>query len=69
MFYRNIGYDPRYICHVGDSSSDVPSKSLGLKNIYLKYELLPENITEKIMNIINCSDATITEFGDLQRVL
>ena len=68
-FYRNIGFDPRYICHVGDSLVDVPSKSLGLKNIYLKYGLLPENITEEIMNIINCSDATITEFKDLQRVL
>ena len=47
----------------------MPSKSLGLKNIYLKYGLLPENITEEIMNIINCSDATITEFKDLKRVL
>ena len=68
-FSRNICYDPKYICHVGDSLADVPSKSLGLKNIYLKYGLLPENITEEIMNIITNSDATITEFGDLKKVL
>ena len=57
--------------HIGDSESDViPSKSAGLKSIFLDYDIKSSSdITDKKMRLIHSADASITEFKDIRRVL
>lgn len=63
--------DPKRTVHIGDSESDVtPSKNAGLHSIYLDYGIhTSDDITEKKMKLIHASDASITEFKDIRKVL
>ncbi len=62
---------PEKTVHVGDSENDiVPSSRAGLHPIYLDYGIkTSDDITPNKMKLIHTADASITEFGDIKRVL
>lgn len=67
---RKLHANPDEIVMIGDAESDInPPAKLGIKTIYLNYDLIPECISEQERRIIDISSASITEFSDIAKIL
>ena len=67
---KKYNLSPKEIVHIGDSRNDIyPSSAAGLNSIYLNYQLDSEGITDEQRKLVDRASATVTQFGDIRKVL